>query len=254
MGVGAPVLAVTPGPLDPQRCYADDLPHADHPAGMRFGAVHAAAERQRATSRGSTALPGSGLGAPVCSRGQFYSARMNRTDRLYALVDELRRVSPRTRSAAWLARQFEVSVRTIERDLDALRTSGVPVWAEQGRGGGYGLDRNRTLPPLALTAEEALAVTVALRSIDGSPFGAAAARAVRKVLAGLPSDVRDAEERLAGQLRQVGPADKPSADGGAIIAAVAHRRVVPLRYVDARGTITERDVEPLSLLRGPAGW
>jgi len=179
---------------------------------------------------------------------------MNRTDRLYALVEELRRVSPRTRSAAWLARQFEVGVRTIERDLDALRTSGVPIWAEPGRGGGYGLDRDRTLPPLALTAVEALAVTVALRSVDGSPFAAAAARAARKVLAGLPSDVRDAEERLAGRLRQVGPVDGPAADGEAIIAAVAHRRVLRLRYTDARGAATERHVEPLSLLKGPAGW
>jgi predicted DNA-binding transcriptional regulator YafY len=179
---------------------------------------------------------------------------VNRTDRLYALVDELRRVSPRTRSAAWLARRFEVSARTIERDLDALRESGVPVWAEPGRTGGYGLDRDRTLPPLALTAEEALAVTVALRSLEGSPFGEAATGAARKVLAGLPADVRDAEERLAARLLQVGPAFPPSAHGGTIVAAVAQRRVLQIRYVDARGAATEREVEPLSLLRGPAGW
>jgi predicted DNA-binding transcriptional regulator YafY len=46
---------------------------------------------------------------------------MNRTERLYALVEEMRAVSPRTRSAAWLARRFEVSMRTVERDLEALR-------------------------------------------------------------------------------------------------------------------------------------
>lgn len=45
---------------------------------------------------------------------------MNRTDRLYALVEELRAVSPRRRSARWLAERFEVSVRTVERDLSAL--------------------------------------------------------------------------------------------------------------------------------------
>jgi len=179
---------------------------------------------------------------------------MNRTDRLYALVEELRRVSPRTRSAAWLARQFEVSVRTIERDLDALRASGVPVWAEPGRTGGYGLDRDRTLPPLALTAEEALAVTVALRSIDGSPFGEAAARAARKVVAGLPSDVRDAEERLTARLRQVGPPSRPAARHSELVTVVARRRVLLIRYVDARGASTERHVEPLGLLQGPAGW
>ena len=45
---------------------------------------------------------------------------MNRTDRLYALVEELRAVSPPRRSARWLAERFEVSVRTVERDLSAL--------------------------------------------------------------------------------------------------------------------------------------
>jgi predicted DNA-binding transcriptional regulator YafY len=53
-------------------------------------------------------------------------------------------------------------VRTIERDLD-----GVPIWGAGGRKGGYGLDRNLTLPPLSLTAEEALAIIVALRSATG---------------------------------------------------------------------------------------
>jgi predicted DNA-binding transcriptional regulator YafY len=179
---------------------------------------------------------------------------VNRTDRLYALVEELRRVAPRTRTAAWLAGRFEVTTRTIERDLDSLRQSGVPIWAEEGRGGGYGLDRDRTLPPLTLTAEEALAVTVALRSTAGSPFAGAAASAARKVLAGLPTDVRDAEERLARRLHRVGAEAEAPAYGREVVAAVAARQVLKLTYVDARGTATERAVEPLSLLWGPAGW
>jgi predicted DNA-binding transcriptional regulator YafY len=123
---------------------------------------------------------------------------VNRTDRLYALVEELRAVAPRPRSARWLAERFEVSVRTVERDLDALRQSGVPIWAEPGRTGGYALDRNRTLPPLALTPAEALAITVAVRTAQGSPFGGDARSAAQKVRATLPADVRRVEERLAG--------------------------------------------------------
>jgi predicted DNA-binding transcriptional regulator YafY len=111
---------------------------------------------------------------------------VNRTDRLYALVEELRAVAPRPRSARWLAERFEVSVRT------------VPIWAEPGRTGGYALDRNRTLPPLALTPAEALAITVAVRTAQGSPFGGDARSAAQKVRATLPADVRRVEERLAG--------------------------------------------------------
>ena len=68
---------------------------------------------------------------------------MNRTDRLYAIVEELRAVSPRPRSASWLADRFEVSRRTIERDISALQQTGVPVWAEPGRTGGRVRARSR---------------------------------------------------------------------------------------------------------------
>ncbi|MGI5454418.1 helix-turn-helix transcriptional regulator [Streptomyces sp. CA-249302] len=81
---------------------------------------------------------------------------MNRTDRLYALVEEPRAAAPRPCSARTLAARFEVSVRTIERDLAALQQSGVPVYAEPGRRGGYALDRQRTLPPLTITPAEAV--------------------------------------------------------------------------------------------------
>ena len=179
--------------------------------------------------------------------------RVNRTDRLYALVEELRSVSPRARSATWLARRLEVSVRTIERDLGALREGGVPIWAEPGRTGGYGLDRDRTLPPLAFTVAEALAVSVALRSAEHSPFAVAAASAARKVRADLPADVRKAEEEVAARLHRVGR-EPASPHGHDALAAVAGRRVVRLRYVDARGEASNREVEPLGLLLGPAGW
>ena len=108
---------------------------------------------------------------------------MNRTDRLYALVEELRAVAPRPRSARWLAEKFEVSSRTIERDLSALQQSGVPIWAEPGRTGGYCLDASHTLAPLGLTVDEALAVTIALEMLATSPFRAAASSALRKVVA-----------------------------------------------------------------------
>lgn len=98
---------------------------------------------------------------------------------------------------------LEVSVRTIERDLDALRQSGVPVWSEAGRCGGYGLDRDRTLPPLALTPAEALAITVTLRAAGESPFAEAAQSAALKLLGSLPPQVRQREEALAAAIYRV---------------------------------------------------
>ena len=181
---------------------------------------------------------------------------MTKTERLYAIVEELRAVAPRPRSATWLARRFEVSARTVERDLAALRESGRAIRGGVGRTGGYFLDRDRTLPPITLTPAEALAITVALRSASVTPFASAARRAGQKVLAVLPSDVRRREEGLAGLVHRVGDhaVEMSFALGEVVQEALSTSRVLRLDYTDAAGVPTHRDVEPMGLLWGPDGW
>ncbi|MGA2449775.1 MAG: HTH domain-containing protein [Polyangiaceae bacterium] len=85
---------------------------------------------------------------------------MRRQARLFAIAEFLRgRRSGVT--ADVLAERFGVTARTIYRDLDELRSAEFPVRAEQGRGGGYALDRHYSLPPINLNAREA-ALLVAL--------------------------------------------------------------------------------------------
>ena len=69
-----------------------------------------------------------------------------------------------------LAERFEVSVRTIERDILALQEAGVPISGQVGRRGGYVLDRAMTLPPLNFTPAEAVAMAVGLRRLDDTPW------------------------------------------------------------------------------------
>ncbi|MEV4664408.1 WYL domain-containing protein [Micromonospora echinofusca] len=178
---------------------------------------------------------------------------MNRTDRLYALVEELRAVSPRPRSARWLADRFEVSTRTIERDIGALQESGVPIWAEPGRTGGYALDRARTLPPVNLTPVEAVAMAVALRRMRGTPFSAAAGTALRKLISVMPATDAAEAHRLAARVHLIG--DGPVAPVPAAVAdAVRARRVLRIRYADRAGAGSLRDVEPLGYLGNPRHW
>lgn len=182
---------------------------------------------------------------------------MNRTDRLYAIVEELRAASPRPRSAAWLAGRFEVSTRTVERDLDALRQAGVPIYAENGRRGGYVVDTEHTLPPLGMTADEAVAILVALSSVADSPFGSAARSAQQKVLAALPSPVRDRQRALARQIAVVGDSAKRSAVTGSVNEGLARGRVLHLHYRGGGGPVTCRDVEPMGWLQSREvvhGW
>ncbi|WP_343445804.1 helix-turn-helix transcriptional regulator [Micromonospora schwarzwaldensis] len=178
---------------------------------------------------------------------------MNRTDRLYALVEELRAVSPRPRSARWLAHRFEVSTRTVERDITALQGAGVPIWAEPGRTGGYVVDRARTLPPVNLTPAEAVAMAVALHRLGGSPFAPAAGAALRKLVAVMPPAAVAEAHRLAGRVHLIdrGPAGPVPA---AVADAVAAGRVLRLRYADRGGTDSARDVEPLAYLGNSTYW
>jgi predicted DNA-binding transcriptional regulator YafY len=179
---------------------------------------------------------------------------MNRTDRLYAIVEELRAASPYARSARWLATHFEVSVRTIERDLDALLQAGLPIWAQKGRTGGYVLDPEFTLPPVNLTPREAIALAVAARSLAGSPFQRSADSAVAKLLAVMPEQsVREAAD-LAGRVTLITPEEPVSPVPRVIDEAITDRRVLHLEYLDRSGRPTRRSVEPLGFIGSAKQW
>jgi predicted DNA-binding transcriptional regulator YafY len=177
---------------------------------------------------------------------------VNRTDRLYAIVEELRSVAPRRRSARELAGRYEVSMRTIERDIDALLQSGVPIYTDVGRRGGYTLDKSMTLPPLNFTPAEAVAVAVALSQADGTPFARAARGAVHKIVAAM--SVRDAEAArdLATRVRLFERTDEePHPVPSVLQEAIVARRVLRLTYTDKDGFSTEREVEPVLFITGP---
>ncbi|QBD77093.1 YafY family transcriptional regulator [Ktedonosporobacter rubrisoli] len=95
---------------------------------------------------------------------------MNRIDRLTAILLLLQTGK---RSATEIAQHFEVSRRTIQRDIDALCEMGIPIIADLGAAGGYSLPPDFTLPPLALTLHEALLLRLALSGLSqlsATPF------------------------------------------------------------------------------------
>jgi predicted DNA-binding transcriptional regulator YafY len=172
---------------------------------------------------------------------------VNRTDRLYAIVEELRSAAPGRRSARELAVRHEVSVRTIERDIDALLQAGVPIYADVGRRGGYTLDKSMTLPPLNFTPAEAVAVAVALSRADSTPFATAARGAVHKIMTAMSARDAAAARELASRVRVFErPADdEPRSVPSVIQDAIVGRQVLRLTYVDREGVRTERAVEPV---------
>ena len=180
---------------------------------------------------------------------------MNRTDRLYALVEELRAAAPRARTAARLAERFEVSVRTIERDLLALQEAGVPIWAQPGPGGGYTIDPTRTLPPVNFTPAEAAAIAVALAAPGATPLAQAARTALHKLLAAMAVPDAEAARQLAQRVQTLGSAPSPASTvPAALEAAVVDHRVVTFGYEDRSGGATVREVEPVGLVGVNGSW
>ena len=179
---------------------------------------------------------------------------MNRTDRLYGLVEELRAVAPRPRSASWLAGRFEVSVRTVERDISALQQTGTPIYAEAGRTGGYCLDKAATLPPVNLTPGEAVAMALALRRLQGTPFAADAGTALRKLMAAMRADDAAAARALAARVHLIDGLPPAAPMPRLITDALSSGRLLRILYADRDGAATDREVEPLGYIGGADHW
>lgn len=123
-------------------------------------------------------------------------------DRLFGILLALQR--NKTVSAAQIARQFEVSTRTIYRDLETLSALGVPVYTARGHGGGIRLLEGYFLPPLTFTQGEGIALLLGLtllQSLRTFPFPAEAQTAMQKLLVAVPEPLRTTlkqAERLIG--------------------------------------------------------
>ncbi|PWJ24280.1 putative DNA-binding transcriptional regulator YafY [Branchiibius hedensis] len=179
---------------------------------------------------------------------------MTRLDRLFALTERLRAASPRLVTVAALAAEHQVSDRTIQRDLQTLMAGGVPVRFEEGRGGGWTIDVQHSLPPLNLTESEAVAVMLALTETGRMPYGSAAASALRKVRAGLGAAAKSHVGQWDSQVAVV--AKEPVAHDvlQAIESAVTASTALALDYVAGDGATSERVVEPVGMLRGQDHW
>lgn len=121
-----------------------------------------------------------------------------RADRLVSLVLLLRQ---RGRlSAATLARELEVSTRTVLRDIEALSSAGVPVFAERGRHGGFELLPGFRTELTGLNHDEALALLTAGRGGHVFGLGGALESAMRKVVDALPAEHRGTADEAARRL------------------------------------------------------
>jgi len=158
---------------------------------------------------------------------------MTRIERAFAILLLLSDGSLVT--ATDLAQKFEVSVRTIYRDIEMLSLTGVPVYAERGAQGGYRLLEGYFLPPVSFSRAETVAMLLSLalaRGLKVPPFAGELESAERKLVAALPQRLKPLlteTRRLVGFERPAEDAfhpEYPEADAGTPAADRAEARAV----------------------------
>ncbi|GIE28703.1 transcriptional regulator [Actinoplanes italicus] len=177
---------------------------------------------------------------------------MNRTDRLYALREELRRAGRAGRTAERLAEVFEVSARTIKRDISTLQHGGFPVRARPGPGGGYVVDRAATLPPVNFTDAEVAGLAAAVAAHRGQPFDGHARAALAKALSVMDGQARDRAALMNDRVWI--DHTEPPGDARirrAVERALQEQRVVVLRY---SGEDDSLRIDPVVVARTAGNW
>ena len=182
-------------------------------------------------------------------RRAVYPERANRTDRLVGILLKLQ--ARGELRAEDLARRFEVSVRTVYRDVQALSETGVPIVATPGKG--YRLMEGYFLPPLTFTADEAALLMFGGELVRGrvdADLRRTTDDALSKLAGVLPPERRDVVDRWRREILfpSLGPAHGES-QLAQVRSAIRDRRVVRLLYHAYRRPGPEpRVVEPVKLI------
>jgi predicted DNA-binding transcriptional regulator YafY len=189
---------------------------------------------------------------------------VNRLDRI-DLIARLLRDRPGVTAAA-LAEQLGVSVRSVFRDLDHLRDRGYPIEADRGRGGGLRLHPSWGLGKVLLSSEEALCTLLSLAISEGLGFPIfphEIGRARKKIVDAFPAR----ERRAIAPLRErilIGPPASAAVRGSYQLPAPAVMRQLQVAFVDERviraeyvkedGQLTTRRVEPHAMAINWPAW
>jgi predicted DNA-binding transcriptional regulator YafY len=182
---------------------------------------------------------------------------MNRIDRLTGMILLLQ--GQRVITAEQIAAHFEISVRTVYRDLGALGEAGVPIIAEAGIG--YSLMRGYHMPPVMFTEDEAAALFMSgevTEQVADDSLKQSLRGALLKIKSVLPQEKRDYLARLKNAIGVWFRRGGNEAKGLSLMPiqdAVVRRRCMALRYDAAgKGKISTRVVEPLGLVFYSRQW
>jgi predicted DNA-binding transcriptional regulator YafY len=166
-------------------------------------------------------------------------------------------------SAQHLADELEVSLRTVYRDVEALGSAGIPIYATRGRNGGFHLlagYRSRLTDLTGLSGDEADAVLLAGIPSAAADLGLGGVFAATqlKLLAALPPELRERATRIRDRFHLDAPGWQRDADAPVhltvIAGAVWSQQRVQVRYLRSNRVVVQRVLEPLGLVLKAGTW
>ena len=161
-------------------------------------------------------------------------------------------------SARQLAERFEVSVRTIYRDIEAINCAGIPVVAYSGINGGFGIMENYKLDRHVLTLHEMVSIVTALKGVnatfDNGEFNSVIEKIVNLVPHDKTSHFLEKHEEFVIDILPWGVKAKLKDDLKIIQQSIAERKVLRFVYRNSKGKIKVRDVEPMTLVFKGYAW
>ncbi|MFD0588349.1 helix-turn-helix transcriptional regulator [Paenibacillus sp. GCM10027627] len=169
-------------------------------------------------------------------------------DRLLGITMEL--MTNKRVSATELAARFQVSVRTIYRDIDAINEAGIPVASYSGTVGGFELMDGFYLSKQHFSIEDFIVMYQLLRGGDNTG-GSQVVSLIHKLGSLQPSLLQGLGQ--PSYLLDISAAEEEKDDIGPLYEAVQQKRIVSFSYANSAGEETERQVEP-SRLYWERGW
>ncbi|MCP4599162.1 MAG: YafY family transcriptional regulator [Proteobacteria bacterium] len=179
-----------------------------------------------------------------------------RLERLLSIVIIL--LTRRRVTAQTLAERFNVTVRTIYRDIRAIDAAGIPIVTHQGQGGGFEIMENYRLNRQVLTLKDMVALVSTLQGISPILGSDDLQNAVEKIESLVPGENRgeldERQQQIAIDILPWGPQDYLKALFQHINAAIADRCLVSFTYRDQNYHSTSRTIEPMTLIFKGSSW
>jgi predicted DNA-binding transcriptional regulator YafY len=161
-------------------------------------------------------------------------------------------------SAKELADKFEVSIRTVYRDIDAISMAGIPITSYSGKQGGFAIIDSFKLDRQLLTMKDLLAILSALKGINATLENKELDSAIEKITCLIPDDqtnmLEDHMQHISIDILPWGYKKSQQKYLKCIHNSITENKIIEFQYENAKGEIRERKVEPMTLIFKGYAW